>query len=137
MPRTNSPGSLVILQLALGVFFILIGLEVIIKYQSFTGRIMSGIANFFGDNKHIIDNVIAIIEIVCGAILIIALFVPIGRGAFNFIILVIFALWAARIVYFEFIYKAVFQPNWIAWLQDLCLDIIVLIGIWATRSKSA
>jgi hypothetical protein len=136
MPRTNAPGSLMVLQLALGTFFILMGLEVILYYQSTAGQFASGIANLFGDTKHIIENIIAVIEIICGAILILALFIPMGRGAFNFIVLLIFILWVARFVYFDFFAKAVFQPNWLTWLKELSLDIIVAIGIWVTRAKS-
>jgi hypothetical protein len=137
MPRTNSPGSLMILQLALGVFFILIGLEVLMYGQSGIGQILNGIANAFGDTKHVIDTIIAIAEIVCGAILILALFIPMGSGAFNFLVMLIFILWIGRIVYFDFIAKAVFQPNWLTWLKELALDIIVAIGIWVTRTKRA
>ncbi len=135
MPRTNSPGSLMILQLALGVFFILIGLEVLIYYNSTVGQIVSGFSNLFGGSKQVIESVIAVIEIVAGAVLILTLFVPMGRGAFNFLVLLIFILWAAKIVYNDFIVKTVFQPNWLTWCKELALDVIVLVGVWATRAK--
>jgi uncharacterized membrane protein YphA (DoxX/SURF4 family) len=137
MPKTNAPGSLVILQLALGLFFILTGLEVLMYYQSLFGSLEKTLANFFGNTQQVIANVIAVVEIVSGAILIISLLIPMGRGAFNFIVLLIFILWIAWIVYFDFIAKAVFQPNWLTWLKELALHIIVLIGIWATRARSS
>jgi hypothetical protein len=137
MPRTNSLGSFMILQLALGVFFILIGLEVLIYYNSTVGQLVNGFSNMFGGSKQVIESVIAVIEIVAGAILILTLFLPMGRGIFNFIVLLIFVLWVAKIVYSDFFLKQVFQPNWLTWLKELALDIVVAIGIWVTRAKAS
>jgi len=125
-----------ILQLALGVFFILIGLEVLLYYNSTVVQLVSGFSNIFGGSKQVVESVIAVIEIVAGAILILTLFVPMGRGIFNFIVLLIFILWVAKVVYSDFILKEVFQPNWLTWLKELALDIIVAIGIWVTRAKA-
>lgn len=135
MARTNAIGSLVILQLALGCFFLIMGLEEVLYHNSTVGQFVSGLGKVFGDTKYPLEMTIAIIEIIVGVVVILSLFVQFPKGLFNLAILIVFVLWAVKIVYVHFITKEVFTPSWLTWLKGFSLDLIVLLSVWLVRGR--
>lgn len=127
--RYSIKGSLIILQLALALYFILLG------YFSFQAYGFDG--NYFVGLRS--DNVIMFVSgcitAVCGLILVGGLFNLSRKGAVSIAAIVVFVLWLVRIVYFRFI-NGSYAAGISSWLMELTVDVIILISIWIVSKKN-
>lgn len=117
--------GLLLLQIALGVFLVTLGVADLIDYDSGINQL----GRFFGNNQ-ILNLVIGIIEIAAGAFLIISIFPGLINGkVINLLGMIICVLWLIKLVYFDIVQgfnsNAVFRS-----LQDISLQSIVLIALW-------
>jgi hypothetical protein len=135
MSRTNTIDSLFFVQLIVGAFFLILGLEAITFGNSAAGQVTNFFNNLSGNSKGIVDVVIAVVEIVSGAFIILALILPFKKPVFNFATFVIFALWAIRIVYVYFVSVKVFTPSTLTWLRGISLDGLVLVSVWVINKR--
>jgi hypothetical protein len=129
-------GALFLLQLAVGLFFLIVGLEVLIYYNSAAGQ-LEGLSRLFGSATYVIQIIIGVIELVSGIVILGALFLPVQFSMLNIAVLVVFILWIVRIIFVYFVSRRVFDPTVLTWLREVALDIIVLIGIWIVRERYA
>ncbi len=127
-------GSYFILQIALGIFFILLGYQGVIHYNSDLSGIGRALAKTFGGKVDYISITIAILEIISGVIILVGLLVPMKNSTLMIASLAVFIFWAVRIVYFFFINNFA-QPVFFVWLQKLSLDSIVLMSVWVINRK--
>jgi len=118
-----------LLQLALGLFFGLLGLMYLLNYNT-SGAHFSGI---IGSNNFF-NLLIALIELAAGIIFLIGLFAQLP-SKFMFITgIIILIIWVIYIIISYFI-NSFIEPGFLSWLQKLSLELIVLGCIWAVTSQ--
>jgi hypothetical protein len=106
----------------------LLGLVGIVYYNSDLARLGRGVARALGGRDDTLDLIIAILVLVAGILLALDMFYRLPSS--GLIALVIFILWAARIVYVWFIHTEAFQPTFLAWLQALSPEVVILAALW-------
>lgn len=134
MAKRRGPlNSVYILQLIIGLFFIVLGIQGIMAYNSPTGEVGRFFAKTFGGKEHIIDAVVAILELLAGIIIVGALFLPGKSGLLQISFIAILVFWIARIVYVYFIRGAVFEPSVLTWSAYFLQDAVIFMSIWLVR----
>ncbi|WP_028972659.1 hypothetical protein [Spirochaeta cellobiosiphila] len=135
MKSTSRFGSLMILQIALGVFIFILGLNGIIHYNSTFSEASRAVSQLFGGgNNQTLNLIVAVVELIAGVILVGGVFLPIDSKALFFAGFIVFILWALRIVMFSFL-DGFLKPDLLPWLQSLALDVVVLVGLWSVSTS--
>lgn len=122
-------GSIFFLQLALGVFFIVLGISDV----SNSDPSLNPLTRVFGSNE-ILAVLPAIIEIVMGAILVLGLFMQLSNGITRFMGVALFVLWAAYIV-LAFFVDSFLKPSFLTWLYRLSWHCVILMSLWIVGRK--
>ncbi len=128
-------GALFFLQLAVGLFFLIVGLEVLVYYNSAAGQFGAGMSRLFGNATYVIQIIIGVIELASGIVILVSLFLPVRYSVLDIAVLVVFILWIVRIIFVYFVSRRVFDPTVLTWFREIALDIIVLIGIWMVKER--
>lgn len=132
MAKSKSKGlsSIAIMQLSLGVFFVVLGI---------TGILPGSGEGIFGLSKYrtTLEIIFGVFEILCGVFFLYDAVRRLPRKTSVLFILVILVLWCVRIVISEFIqgieFKAdsvVFYPNFWSWLLTLSTDVVIASALW-------
>ncbi len=131
MAKNNAPSSVsfFLLQLALGLFFLALGLMGLTEHNS-TG---SKVLQFLGRNDTL-KVLAAVGEVVMGAILVLGLFVPVSSSLSRILGLVIFVLWALFIVAESFA-KNFLEPSFVPWLYTFAWRAVILVGLWIVGER--
>jgi uncharacterized membrane protein YphA (DoxX/SURF4 family) len=117
-------GSIVLLQLALGVFFLVLGISNLGNYDSS----LSELKRAFGKDDTL-SLVTAIAELVMGAILLLGLFMSVSADMAKVFSIALFALWALYMI-MAFLAKDFLEPNFLTWLYRVSWHSVILISIW-------
>jgi len=134
MSRSRKAGSFFLLQIAVGLFFLLMGLQVIIHYDNYGSQATRLVNNLFGNNNNIINIIVSIGALVSGIIILGGLFIPLKNSTLMVATLIVFIFWAVKIAYFYFA-NNLMEPDVISWLQKLSLDFVVLMSVWIINRK--
>ncbi len=134
MAAKKYKGSYFLLQIAVGLFFLLLGLQGVIHYNSDLSGFGRGLAKAFGGRVNYLNIAIAVLEMISGIIILGGLFVPMKNSTLMIASLFVFVFWALRIVYF-FFFNNFLEPDLIVWLQRLSLDCVVLMSVWIINRK--
>lgn len=134
MASTRRTGSFFLLQVAVGLFFLLMGLQGIINYDSYGSQATRFVNDLFGNNNNIINIIVSIGALVSGVIILGGLFIPLKNSTLMIATLVVFIFWALKIVYF-YIVNNPMEPDLITWLQNLSLQFVVLMSVWIINRK--
>jgi hypothetical protein len=119
-----SLSTLFFLQLALGVFFLVLGISNLTNYDSS----LSELKRTFGKNDTL-SLVTAIAELVMGAILVLGLVMSVSADMAKFFGIGLFVLWAVYMVV-AFIAQDFLEPNFLTWLYRLSWHSVILISLW-------
>lgn len=124
-----------IVQMALGLFFVVLGIIGIIPQAG------EGIFAL-SKGRTVLEIVFGVIEVCCGIFFLVDSIQRIPRKTSIFVILVIFCLWIFRIIISEFVRgidlssnSIVFNPNFWTWMLTLSIDLVVASVLWL-RYKS-
>lgn len=134
MASTRKTGSFFLLQIAVGLFFLLMGLQGIINYDSYGSQATRFVNDLFGNNNNIINIIVSIGALVSGVVILGGLFIPLKNSTLMIATLIVFIFWAIRIAYF-YIANNLMEPNLITWLQNLSLQFVVLMSVWIINRK--
>lgn len=134
MSSTRRTGSFFLLQIAVGLFFLLMGLQGIINYDSYGSQATRFVNDLFGNNSNIINLIVSIGALISGVIILGGLFIPLKSSTLMIATLIVFIFWALKIAYFYFA-NNLMEPNLITWLQNLSLQIVVLMSVWIINRK--
>jgi len=137
MARTRmSFDGTVLMQIAVAIFLISLGIIGIMYYSSRLGEWGRSIDRFFGRPGNPVNIIVAVAELVAGIIIAFALFVPVpGRAAWiSGLVMVI--IWIVKILW-TYVLNGIFEPNFIVWLNGLSVALIVLVGLWIVTSRYA
>jgi uncharacterized membrane protein YphA (DoxX/SURF4 family) len=114
------------LQLCLGVFFLVLGIMGLTNYNN--PDLLSRIGRAFGNNNTL-SLVMAVVEIVMGAILVLGLFLSASADLTRLVGVVLFILWALYMVVTFFV-QGLFKPDLLPWLYQVSWNSIILISLW-------
>ena len=134
-PRSSAPGARAILQIALGVFLVILGIQGINAYMSAGSKLLRGVLEAFGETGHIINLVMAIIELTAGIVLLIAVVGVLPPAGKSLLVMIVFIFWAFGIVYTYFMAREVLGPKPLEWLAGISRDAIILVSIWLVRES--
>ncbi len=122
-------GSTFFLQLALGAFFLVLGISDLSNYNSG----LSELKRAFGKNDTL-SIVMAVVELVMGAVLLLGLLITISDQLTRLLGIVLFVLWAVYIV-IAFLAQNFLEPNFLTWLYRLSWHCVILVSIWIVGRK--
>ena len=134
MASTRRNGSFFFLQIAVGLFFLLMGLQGIINFDSYGSQATRFVNDLFGKNNNIINIIVSIGALVSGVIILGGLFIPLKNSTLMIATLIVFIFWALKIAFFYFA-NNLMEPNLITWLQNLSLQFVVLMSVWIINRK--
>ncbi len=134
MASTRRTGSFFLLQIAVGLFFLLMGLQGIINYDSYGSQATRLVNNLFGNNNNIINIIVSVGALVSGVIILGGLFIPLKNSTLMVATVIVFIFWAVKIAYFYFV-NNLMEPDLISWLQKVSLDFVVLMSVWIINRK--
>jgi len=134
MASTRKAGSFFLLQIAVGLFFLLMGLQGIINYDSYGSQATRFVNDVFGNNNNIINIIVSIGALVSGVIILGGLFVPLKNSTLMIATLVVFIFWALKIAYF-YVANNLMEPDLLTWLQKISLEFVVLMSVWIINRK--
>lgn len=123
--------SVFFLQLALGVFFLILGISSLTDYNN--PDILTGLRRAFGKNDAL-SLVLAVVEIVMGAVLVLGLFMTVSADMAKFFSIALFLLWAIYMLV-AFIVQNFLEPNFLTWLYRLSWHSIILVSLWIVGRK--
>jgi hypothetical protein len=132
----NRLSSSLLLQIAVAVFLVTLGLTGIIDYNSDLSQIGRAVNRLFGGTGNAWNLVVAIVELIAGAIVLIAMFIAMRRGVPFTATLIILILWVIRIVFIRFT-SNIFEPDLILWLHRLSLDLVIFLALWIVNRRYA
>ncbi len=122
-------GSLFFLQLALGAFFLALGIMGVNNYQSSTRGLMA----LFAKNDTF-KLAASITELVMGGVLLLGLFVSVSSALAKILSIALFLLWGLYMV-MTFIINGFIEPNFVTWLYNISWNAVILVSLWIVGSK--
>lgn len=121
--------ALFVLQIVVAVFLVTLGLMGLIDYDSGWARLGRDINRLFGRANDPFTVIVAVVELVAGVLVLAALFVPVRTRWLYWTTLVIAIVWAVWIVLDLFV-NGIFEPSFLAWLNQLAQALIMLLALW-------
>lgn len=126
----SAAAPIFLLQLALGVFFLMLGIMGLGNYNSR----LSEVARFFGRDDTL-RVVMSVVEIVMGVILVLGLFMSVADDITKVLMIVLFVLWALYMVLNLFLNHSFLEPNTVVWLYNLAWHSVILASIWVVGQR--
>jgi uncharacterized membrane protein YphA (DoxX/SURF4 family) len=139
MARKNAfdTGSTIfVLQIVVAAYLITLGLLGIIHWDSGAAQFARGLNRAFGGSNNPYNLIVAILELVAGAIVLAGLFVSLRSSLLAAVTLVIAVMWVVQIV-IAFFARGIFEPEFLVWANRLAADLIVLLALWLINRKYA
>lgn len=141
MRRQNSGmTAFFFLQLAVAVFFFILGIQGILYSVSQNSGFAREVARFFNPNApavHQTELVLGIFSLVAGFLLLLGLFRFGDARLVTVSCALIFIFWLVRLILMRFMTELViangnitFQPDLSGWLLNVSMDTIILCSIW-------
>jgi hypothetical protein len=123
----------ILLQVAAGLFLATLGIAGIAHWDSDLNELGRAVTRFFGGRSDPTSLVIAIVELVAGVAILLALFVPVKGKALSFLTLIVAVLWAIYLVVVAV--RSAFEPDFVSWLNTLATDVLVLVSLWMVNRR--
>ena len=146
MATKRSIDTVFFLQIALGLFFLVIGVLSFIDYNSVLGEMKRA----FGGND-VVQILVSLTFLVCGLVLIAALLIPVKASTLQIAILAVFILWLILLVFNNFISVDFSKMdiikakgdlaekealvNILTWIKNISIDMVMLCSIWVIRVR--
>ena len=146
MATKRSIDTVFFLQIALGLFFLVIGVLSFIDYNSVLGEMKRA----FGGND-VVQLLVSLTFLVCGLVLIAALLIPVKASTLQIAILAVFILWLILLVFNNFITVDFSKMdiikakgdlaekealvNILTWIKNISIDMVMLCSIWVIRVR--
>jgi hypothetical protein len=118
------------LQLALGLFFLMLGIMGLSEHNSK----LSAVARFLGRNDTL-RVIMSVVEIVMGVALAAKLFVAFPDDVARTVSIALFALWALYMLVNLVLNNNFMEPTAVAWLYNLAWHSVILASLWIVGIK--
>ncbi|GAB6090080.1 hypothetical protein [Spirochaeta dissipatitropha] len=128
MRRNGS--SIFLLQLSLGIMFVMVGVAAISGATSGIGGFMGDMNRLFGGNQRTVTIIVAVIQIVAGSLLLLSLFGLIKENIMQILLLIILVLWALELVLRFVLDGNLLQPDILVWLGNLAPNLVIFAALW-------
>jgi len=145
--QKSGMSSIFFLQLAVAVFFLILGLQGIINNFSQNTGFAREVARIFNPEYPAFQKtelILGIVSLVAGLLLLLGLF---RFGDSRLVVvssILIFIFWLVRLVLMRFMTELIigngnisFQPDFSTWLLNVSTDIIILCSIWTIARRSS
>jgi len=129
MGRSNGFSSFFFLQISLGIYFAILGINGLANYNSRGAQVL----RLFGGNS-ILNLIVAIVLLVAGIFLVASLFAPIGGSLAPILYIAVIIIWALVIVMDLFL-NGFLKPSLLGWLSELAWRVALLSGTWIVSRK--
>ncbi len=128
---------LFLLQGALGLFFLFQGLHGIVAFGSSSSEISQALSRTFGGRVFILELLIVLIQLGCGAVLTAALFMKHALPFRKHALTAVMVLWIALMVVFDLLLPNFHSRyfNLLLWAQQLSMHLVIFISILLVRRK--
>jgi hypothetical protein len=134
--------SLFFLQLALGIFFIVLGVLAIVQDSTILNeaprvdRFANAIARFFGSSRSdVLEIVVAILVIAAGVVVFADLFFPVEGRLYFIAALFLFIFWLTQFILILFINGFPTGSSFMPWLMKVCSDTVFLASTWIISGR--
>ncbi len=126
----------ILVQLALGLYLLVLGIQGITNYNSVLGKVGRAFGNEFAA---VINIIIAVLLLIGGIFLLLEFFVNLGSIS-SLVLTILFIVWIVYIVYANIYLGFIarnfrFVPDFISWLKEFSLNLLVLAGLAQVRSR--
>ena len=119
-----------LIQLFIGIFLLASGL----LFLTGNSEVAKGLSKMVGKNNTW-ALIIAIVELISGIILLVGLFVGAQPKWMFLACAIIFILWSINILS-GFFFNGFVKPNFMVWIRNLSLQLVVLSGLWGVMMGS-
>lgn len=133
MAQKGSGIAGILLQISVGVFFAISGIQGIVYADSTLGRIVSGVQGLFGRDSTL-NVIISVVLLVAGILLIVGLFLSLKRNVQVTIGIILMALWGLNMIN-VYLLGGIAEPNLLTWLKALAGDLIILVALWIIADR--
>ena len=117
------------LQLITGLYLVALGISGIAAYTSQLNEFARTISRAFGGSGSIFPLLVAILEVVAGALLLWALFGRVEARVLYGSTMVLAALWVLRVL-LSYVFDNLLEPNFVVWLAGITGELIPGLVIW-------
>ena len=135
MAKRVSFETVLLLQIAAGLYLLTLGIAGIAGYSSDWSEAVRSVTRFFGGKNDPTSLIVAIVELVAGIVVLGALFLPTRSRAISLATLVIAALWLLYLVVVAISTASGSDFNFVIWLNSLTADILVLVSLWMVSRR--
>ena len=122
-----------LIQLFIGIFLIAAAL-LFLTGTTGGSDLAKGMGKMFGNKTW--GTIVAILQLISGILLLAGLFISAQPRLMFLATLIIFILWAINILSIYFFGGHFLKPNFMAWVRDLSLQLVVLSGLWGVMMGS-
>ena len=129
MGRSGGFSSFFFLQISLGIYFGILGINGLVGYNSRGAQVL----RLFGGNN-ILNLIVAIVLLVAGVFLVASLFAPIGGSLAPVLYIAVMIIWALVIV-LDLFFNSFLKPSFLGWLAELAWRVALLSGTWIVSRK--
>ena len=133
MAKRVSFQVVILLQIAAGLFLATLGIAGISHYDSNLNELGRAVTRFFGGRNDPTSLVIAIVQLVAGIAVLLALFVPIRGRGLSLLTLAVAVLWAIYLVVVAV--RSAFEPDLVSWLNTLAANLLILVSLWMVNRR--
>ena len=124
-----------ILQILVAAFLITLGLVIIINYNDDLSKLGRDLG-IIGKRNDPVTLVIGIADLVAGIFIAAALFISINGKTVSLLTLIVLIIWVVQII-IKFFVNDIFEPDFLIWLNQLSVDLIILGSLWLINRKYA
>lgn len=125
--RWSSP--LFLLQFVTALYLVALGISGIAAYTSELNEFARSVSRAFGGSGSIFPLLMAILELVAGALLLWGLFGRVKPNALHISTMVLAALWVIRVLS-VYLFDGLLEPNLVVWLAGFTGELIPGLVIW-------
>jgi hypothetical protein len=131
MGRSEGGNSFFFLQISLGVYFGILGINGLLSYNSRGAQVL----RFFGNND-ILSLIAAVILLVAGIFLALSSFAPVGGRLAPILYIAVILIWAFIIVTNLILNNNFLKGGILVWLSELSWRVAILAGTWIVSRKN-
>lgn len=135
MPQTQKNMMFTLLTLALGVFFLIQGVQDIMNWNSSGAEFIRKVGQILGSTQNnVLPLLFGILSLVSGVVLILSPWGLLSDGLRNLTLLLVFFYWIVKIAFDFFLFGSL-NPDDLGWYKSLSWNLVILSSLWILRAE--
>ena len=135
--KSTSFEVLTLTQIVVALYLFTLGIVGIMHWNSDLSQLGRSVNHLFGGRSNPFNLIVAIVEIAAGVVVGGALLVSLKSRVVYLLTLVVAILWVIEILIRYFFNDNAFQPDFLSWLNQVLVNLIVLIALWMVNRRYA